>query len=200
MTYKNWVNKYKGQKINYDKVYGVQCVDLIKHFIDKVLNAKPQSIGNAKEYWHKRKGKYISSLFVPIENTPSFIPKRGDVFVRTSGKCGHIGVCTGNASNEYFYAYEQNAGGKGEGMTRYCHTNWSTINFLRPKKQITIANLHAYTSKTSKIKLTIPKGSAITYDKDGCFTRKINGVVYTMSRIMYKGTKYYVADCYIAME
>ena len=93
MTYKNWVNKYKGQKINYDKVYGVQCVDLIKHFIDKVLNTKPQSIGNAKEYWHKRKGKYISSLFIPIENTPSFIPKRGDVFVRTSGKYGHIGVC-----------------------------------------------------------------------------------------------------------
>ena len=33
MTYTKWVKLYKGTKIDYDNAYGVQCVDLIKHYI-----------------------------------------------------------------------------------------------------------------------------------------------------------------------
>ena len=51
MTYTKWVKLYKGTKIDYDNAYGVQCVDLIKHYIKKVLGATPRSIGNAYQYW-----------------------------------------------------------------------------------------------------------------------------------------------------
>ena len=65
MTYTKWVKLYKGTKIDYDNAYGIQCVDLIKHYIKKVLGAKVQNIGNAYKYWENRNSKYISNLFVP---------------------------------------------------------------------------------------------------------------------------------------
>ena len=53
ITYDKWAKDNLGKYIDYDKVYGVQCVDLIKHYIKNVLGIEPQSIGNAIEYIQK---------------------------------------------------------------------------------------------------------------------------------------------------
>ena len=37
MIMDKWVEKNLGKSIDYDGVYGVQCVDLIKHFVKNVL-------------------------------------------------------------------------------------------------------------------------------------------------------------------
>ena len=134
MTFEQFLQYYKvGQSYAYNGTYNGECVTLVKLYILNVLDVIPQSIGNAKEYWLKRNGKYIQSIFTPIKNTPDFIPQRGDVFVRTSGIYGHIGIVI-SATKDYFYTIEQNYNGCGV-VKNVKHTDWKNINFLRPKNQ-----------------------------------------------------------------
>ncbi len=203
MTLTEFVKKWYGKKIDFDHYAGVQCVDLIKQYINDVFKVKPQSIGNAKAYWQKRNGNYLKSMFVPVVNKNTTVPRRGDIFVRTSGTFGHIGICTGGGNTDYFNAWEQNNGGTGEGMTLHKHTNWSTINFLRPKVQYVKANggLNGYSSKTSKNPcVLIPNNSKVTIIETECCVRRIKGKDYTLERVLYNGKKYYVASEYVECE
>lgn len=133
-----WVKANLGKGIDYDGAYGVQCVDLAKHFIKNVLGVEPQSIGNAIEYYNKRKSsKYLTTNFNWISNTPDFVPRKGDlcVFTSKSGN-GHISVATGEGTTSYFYSYDQNyPSAKHEPMTRIKHTYASFLGVLRPKNQ-----------------------------------------------------------------
>ena len=92
MTMDKWIKTHYGKGVDYDNAYGVQCVDLAKSFIKEVLGVEPQSIGNAIEYYRKAKtSKYLKDNFKWIDNTPTFVPKRGDlaVFESSTGH-GHI--------------------------------------------------------------------------------------------------------------
>lgn len=138
MKMDKWVKKNLGRKIDYDGVYGVQCVDLIKHFVKNVLDVEPESIGNAIEYYNKRKtSKYLTSNFKWIDNSRKFVPQKGDLCVFTSKSgYGHISIATGQGSTSYFYSYDQNyPRSKHEPMTKIKHTYSSFLGVLRPKKQ-----------------------------------------------------------------
>lgn len=77
MIMDKWVEKNLGKSIDYDGVYGVQCVDLIKHFVKNVLLVEPQSIGNAIEYYRKRKtSSYLKTNFKWISNSAKFVPQK----------------------------------------------------------------------------------------------------------------------------
>lgn len=138
MTFDKWVKENLGKGIDYDGTYGVQCVDLVKHYIKNVLGVTPQSIGNAIEYYNKRKtSEYLTKNFKWIDNTPEFIPKKGDlcVFTSKSGN-GHISVATGEGTTSYFYSYDQNfPKAKHEPMTKIKHSYTSFLGVLRPKKK-----------------------------------------------------------------
>ncbi len=131
-----WVKKNLKKGIDYDGVYGVQCVDLAKHYIKNVLGTEPKSIGNAIEYYNKRyTSDYLKSNFIWISNTPDFVPKKGDlcVFTSKSGN-GHISIATGEGNTHYFYSYDQNyPSGKHEPMTKIKHRYTSFLGVLRPK-------------------------------------------------------------------
>lgn len=138
MTFEKWVSQNLGKSIDYDGVYGVQCVDLVKHYIKNVLDVKPESIGNAIEYYNKRKtSEYLTKNFKWIDNTAEFVPKKGDlcVFTSRSGN-GHISVATGEGTTSYFYSYDQNfPRAKHEPMTLVKHSYTSFLGVLRPKKK-----------------------------------------------------------------
>lgn len=138
MTFNKWVKENLGKGIDYDGTYGVQCVDLAKHYIKNVLGVTPQSIGNAIEYYSKRKtSEYLTKNFKWIDNTAEFIPKKGDlcVFTSKSGN-GHISVATGEGTTSYFYSYDQNfPKAKHEPMTKIKHSYTSFLGVLRPKKK-----------------------------------------------------------------
>lgn len=138
MTFNKWVKENLGKAIDYDGTYGVQCVDLAKHYIKNVLGITPQSIGNAIEYYNKRKtSEYLTKNFKWIDNTAEFIPKKGDlcVFTSKSGN-GHISVATGEGTTSYFYSYDQNfPKAKHEPMTKIKHSYTSFLGVLRPKKK-----------------------------------------------------------------
>lgn len=139
MTFDAWVKSYLGKKIDYDNVSGVQCVDLAKHYMNKVLGLKPSSFGNAKCYATDFYDySFFKNNFELIKNTPDFIPKKGDIGVRITGTYGHIFICDGVGTTSYFYAYDQNHTGKHEPMTRR-KMDYSQLQYvLRPKDQSNI--------------------------------------------------------------
>lgn len=143
MTFEKWVKQNIGRGIDYDGAYGVQCVDLAKHYIKNVLGVTPQSIGNAIEYYNKRKtSEYLTKNFKWIDNTAEFIPKKGDlcVFTSRSGH-GHISVATGEGTTSYFYSYDQNfPKAKHEPMTLIKHSYNSFLGVLRPLNQANIGS------------------------------------------------------------
>lgn len=147
MTFDTWVASNIGRGIDYDSVYGVQCVDLVKHYVKNVLGVEPQSIGNAIEYYNKRNtSSYLTDNFVWCPNTLTFVPQKGDVcvFKSQTGK-GHVSVATGEGTTSYFYSYDQNyPKAKHEPMTKIKHTYASFLGVLRPKNQSNIVTVPMY--------------------------------------------------------
>ena len=154
MTFEKWVKQNIGKGIDYDGTYGVQCVDLAKHYIKNVLGITPKSIGNAIEYYNKRKtSEYLTKNFKWIDNTAEFIPKKGDlcVFTSRSGN-GHISVATGEGTTSYFYSYDQNfPKAKHEPMTLIKHSYNSFLGVLRPKNQANIGAEKKKPAPTKKV-------------------------------------------------
>ena len=76
MNYQEFINEYNGKSFDYDGVSGVQCVDLIKMYLDKVFEIKPSSWGNAKDYYENFNNLPIKNHFTRIKNTPDLIPQK----------------------------------------------------------------------------------------------------------------------------
>ena len=132
MTLDKFVITHKvGKSYDYAGGYKGECVSLVKRYIRDVLGFTPQSIGNAKEYWQKRNGNYIKAHFKPVSK-----PKRGDLFVRTSGTYGHIGIVL-SAGDTTYYTIEQNKGGC-RVVTNELRKYESDYHFLRPLNQANI--------------------------------------------------------------
>lgn len=132
MTLDKFVITHKvGESYDYAGGYKGECVSLVKRYIRDVLGFTPQSIGNAKEYWLKRNGNYIKAHFKPVSK-----PKRGDLFVRTSGTYGHIGIVL-SAGDTTYYTIEQNKGGC-RVVTNELRKYESDYHFLRPLNQANI--------------------------------------------------------------
>ena len=132
MTLDKFVITHKvGKSYDYAGGYKGECVSLVKRYIRDVLGFTPQSIGNAKEYWLKRNGNYIKAHFKPVSK-----PKRGDLFVRTSGTYGHSGIVL-SAGDTTYYTIEQNKGGC-RVVTNELRKYESDYHFLRPLNQANI--------------------------------------------------------------
>lgn len=136
MNFKDFINTYNGKAIDYDGVHGVQCVDLIKLYLDKIFNIKIGAIGNAEAYF--RRYNVVSDLknnFIKITNIPSFKPKKGDIVVwdMKFSKKGHIAIADGVGTTSYFYSYDMNWNGKA--MKRVKHDYRGVAGVLRPKDQ-----------------------------------------------------------------
>lgn len=115
MNYNEFINKYVGKSIDYDGVSGVQCVDLIKLYLDKVYNIKAGSWGNAKDYFINFDKLPIKNSFEKIVNTANFVPDQGDICVWGTGlgnKYGHVAIATGEGNTRYFNSYDLNWGSK----------------------------------------------------------------------------------------
>lgn len=137
MNYSEFVAAYNGKATDYDGVYGAQCVDLIKLYLDKVFGIKAGSWGDAMYYWlDYPKHTELVKAFDRINNTASFIPKTGDIMVwngKKGGGSGHVAICTGEGTTSYFYSYDQNWNGKE--MHKVKHDYDDAYGVLRPKDQ-----------------------------------------------------------------
>ena len=142
MKFSEFVKKYLGKATDYDDYAGVQCVDLAKLYIDKVIGAAPQSIGNAHAYYDDYEDTYLKKYFDRIPYKAGKKPQRGDLVVwgmkyNGSSKYGHIAIATGRNENAYLYTYDQNYGEKK--MHEVKHSYKGIAGYLRPKNQKNIA-------------------------------------------------------------
>lgn len=148
MNYQEFINEYNGKSFDYDRVAGVQCVDLAKMYLDKVFGIKPGSWGNAKDYFENFNNLSLKNSFTRIANTPSFVPKKGDIVVWGTGvgKYGHIAIATGEGNTHQFYSYDLNWGSKN--VHKVLHNYKGFLGVLRPNAQDKIEQASTSTLKT----------------------------------------------------
>lgn len=123
-----WAWAQKGKWIDEDGWYGAQCVDLILAYCHYLGVAPPR--GNAKEW------AYLSLPrgWTRVQNTPTYVPKPGEIVVWTGGRFGHIGIVL-SADVRTFTSMEQNVVGNltsGSAAEVRTHTNWRGLWFIRP--------------------------------------------------------------------
>lgn len=139
MNYNQFISKHLGKAMDYDGAAGVQCVDLIKFYLDEVFGIKPGKWGNAKDYYEDFTTHVeLTSNFTRIANSASFIPKKGDIVVwgadvSSSHNFGHIAIAKGVGDTSSFYSYDQNWNGKECHEVK--HSYKAFLGVLRPKDQ-----------------------------------------------------------------
>lgn len=138
-NYENFINEVNGKSFDYDKVSGIQCVDLIKIYLKECFNLNvPNGFGNAIAYYNDYNNKkLLTTNFERIPNTPSFIPKKGDIMVwnEKRGKgAGHVAICTGIGDTKNFYSYDLNWNGSKK-VKEVKHDYKNVLGVLRYKKK-----------------------------------------------------------------
>lgn len=107
MKLADFISKYNGKIVDWDKHYGGQCVDLYRQYCHEVLDF-PQSpaVEGAADIWNT----YLKNYFVRISNTPEGIPGKGDLVVwskNTGGGYGHIAIFVEGTVGS-FRSFDQN--------------------------------------------------------------------------------------------
>lgn len=107
--YKNFVQKRRGKRVDYDRAYGFQCADLAKLYIDEGLEfGKIGSLGNAKDMPNN---PFFSS-WEKIKGTKNLM--QGDIIIRSQGEYWHVAIVD-HVLNGKVYVLEQNGSGKNSG-------------------------------------------------------------------------------------
>lgn len=113
MTVEEFVNKYNGTKVDYDKAYGAQCVDLFRQYVQDVWGIKEHTgpcttSGGAKDLFLDYEKMPLEKKYFTRVKTKS--PAAGDVVVWDSSqtnKYGHVAICLGKLNN-FLIVFEQN--------------------------------------------------------------------------------------------
>ena len=107
--YKNFVQKRRWKKVDYDGSYGFQCADLAKQYISEALEfGKIGALWNAKNMpnntffssWEKIKG--MNNIM------------QGDIIISSHGQYWHVAIVD-HILNGKVYVLEQNWSGKNSG-------------------------------------------------------------------------------------
>lgn len=97
MTFDEFIKKYLGKKVDWDGVYGGQCVDLFRQYVNDVLDfPQPNPVSGARLLWEGFDlDPNLYTYYDKIPNSPYGIPKKGDVLVwnaKMGGGYGHVAM------------------------------------------------------------------------------------------------------------
>ena len=136
---KTFIEQWRGNRVDYDKVFDYQCVDEIKQYLDECFGLKPGAWGNAVDYWTGTHPAILEK-FDKVQGTPQL----GDIIVYgqpygrgvENGRVvyyGHIAIATSATT-----MLEQNGGsGNGDGLNSNAIRERSILTgrlgLLRPK-------------------------------------------------------------------
>ena len=131
----NYIKKAIGKGIDFDGQYGYQCADLSVDYMYYITDKKVRMWGNAKDLINND----FKGLATVYKNTPSFLAKKGDVFVmgaNRGGGYGHTGIVV-SATLNTITVIEQNWLGGGatfsEVTTKRTHAYDKEMWFTKPK-------------------------------------------------------------------
>lgn len=129
MTPDQFFSKWDGKKLDYDGAYGAQCKDVFSQYNRDVAKNPNYIVGNA----HVLFDVAPTSVYEKIKNTPSGVPRKGDIMIWSEGigKYGHVAIFVEGNVNR-FKSFDQNFP-----IGSACHYqehNWKhVIGWLRPK-------------------------------------------------------------------
>ena len=130
MNQQEFFIKYNGKLVDFDGIYGAQCVDVIKAFFKEVIE-RPVFQGNAIDYWTNP-----PQGFEKISKGLFNRPNPGDIIIwdTTYNPYGHIAVCNWSRFTD-LGVFEQN-----NPVGSPCHFNIHKYNnilgWLRPAKRL----------------------------------------------------------------
>lgn len=131
MTLDQFLNKYTGKKVDYDGVYGSQCVDLFRQYCKDVLEIPHTgAVEGAKDLWHR----YHSLLEPKYFTRHSYGAKVGDVAIwdsTSTNRYGHVAIVVGVQDDE-FLVFEQD-GFTQDGAKFNIQKKQNLLGFLRAR-------------------------------------------------------------------
>lgn len=138
MTYSAFKNKWLGKRIDADKLYGYQCVDLVKQYMLETKKVPNGAYGNAIDYWYRTH----TNVRKHYDRVATKTPRQGDIVILSGvggNPYGHIGIASGKNTVVTAQILEQNGStGNGSGVggdaIRLRHIpKWRIVGVLRPK-------------------------------------------------------------------
>ena len=137
----DFVNKYNGKYVDWDKNFGPQCVDLMRFYLDEVVGISGLAIPPAPyaKNMFQRFPTLGDANFTKIVNTKNNVPNKGDIifwgtYPWITGVAGHVAIyCDGNVNK--FISFDQNYGPPN--FCKYVNHNYKGVmGWLRSRRKI----------------------------------------------------------------
>lgn len=127
-----WAYAQEGKLLDYDKVYGTQCVDLV-HYYYAYFGKASYATGNGCDFVNNK----LPDGWTRIKNTADFVPQPGDIAVwgKELSQYGHVAIIL-SADAHSFVSMDQNwpRGSACKKVTHNYNKFWGVIrpNFSEP--------------------------------------------------------------------
>lgn len=115
MDYDFFINEWLGKSIDWDGMYGAQCVDEVAQYCSE--NNKPVAYANAKDWWQNPALTGAFDFIANDPNDPNQLPNRGEIVIFSgdspgSGGFGHINIFDMQQTVDTWQGLDQNWGGQ----------------------------------------------------------------------------------------
>lgn len=133
MTLDEFVKKYEGEKVDYDKAFSNQCVDLYRQYQVDVLEIKEHTgavVGAKDLYINFEKMPLMQKYYTKVHT-----PHKGDIVIfgnSDTNKYGHVAIVL-YATNKTIVVYEQDGFKQELGAKIALWTYDRVLGFLRRK-------------------------------------------------------------------
>lgn len=130
-AYCNFKATWLGKVIDYDGMYGYQCVDLYRLYCKHLGFPQSPNVRAAVDIWDT----YLEEHFERIPYEPGLIPQQGSVIIwdLSVGDWGHLALFDRKIRcRDGFISIDQNWPGAGRGIREVEHTYDGVIGWLRP--------------------------------------------------------------------
>jgi len=129
LTLAEFVKKYNNEKVDFDGVYGAQCVDLVRQYFKEVWGIpQPEGVDGAKDFYFKHVNRPVQMRYCTItEYDGGMAPPAGAVVIfgaNATNQYGHIGICL-SAGRDTLIVFEQD-GFKQDGA-KVCTWNYTRM-------------------------------------------------------------------------
>lgn len=137
ISLEDFVKKYNGVKVDFDGVYGAQCVDLFRQFSEECLGIPEHTgscstSGGAKDLFLDYPKMQIEKKYFIRETKKAMLP--GDILIWDStekNEFGHVAIYLGKLNNDLI-VFEQD-GFKQDGAKINLRSKKNLLGFLRKK-------------------------------------------------------------------
>src|SRR3990167_1710336 len=166
ITFQQFLEKYNGRFTDFDGYYGFQCMDLMHSYIVEVLglsDGRILSAPSARDVFINFPNVFGSDYFNKTNNTPTGVPKEGDIMFWVNAPYGHVAIFIEGDANS-FRSYDQNYPTNSPCHVQN-HTYANVGGWLYPKQTTLPVNVEEQLKQCKEL-LTGNEEANVSKDKD----------------------------------